>query len=107
MPHKIQYSRATVERILEGARAGDQFAVVENEARAREITEYRVRKRRETLGQRYRFMNADFVVGPPGTLQLEVEAPTEAPLPVPRKLLGLLALAVTQGAPDIAIAGAG
>ena len=31
--------------------AGDQFAVVENEARAREITEYRVRKRRETLGQ--------------------------------------------------------
>jgi translation initiation factor IF-2 len=31
--------------------AGDQFAVVENEARAREITDYRVRKRRETLGQ--------------------------------------------------------
>ncbi|MEL6622301.1 MAG: translation initiation factor IF-2, partial [Pseudomonadota bacterium] len=30
--------------------AGDQFAVVENEARAREITEYRIRKRRETLG---------------------------------------------------------
>jgi len=30
--------------------AGDQFAVVENEARAREITDYRVRKRRETLG---------------------------------------------------------
>ena len=30
--------------------AGDAFAVVENEARAREITEYRVRKRRETLG---------------------------------------------------------
>ncbi|MDZ4842304.1 MAG: translation initiation factor IF-2, partial [Hyphomicrobium aestuarii] len=30
--------------------AGDQFAVVENEARAREITQYRVRKRRETLG---------------------------------------------------------
>ncbi|MBU2531634.1 MAG: translation initiation factor IF-2, partial [Alphaproteobacteria bacterium] len=30
--------------------AGDQFAVVENESRAREITEYRVRKRRETLG---------------------------------------------------------
>ncbi|MEO0729448.1 MAG: translation initiation factor IF-2, partial [Pseudomonadota bacterium] len=30
--------------------AGDQFAVVENEARAREITEYRQRKRRETLG---------------------------------------------------------
>ena len=27
--------------------AGDQFAVVENEARAREITEYRVRKRRQ------------------------------------------------------------
>ncbi|MGI9385608.1 MAG: translation initiation factor IF-2 [Methyloligellaceae bacterium] len=27
--------------------AGDQFAVVENEARAREITDYRVRKRRE------------------------------------------------------------
>jgi translation initiation factor IF-2 len=30
--------------------AGDQFAVVENDARAREITEYRIRKRRETLG---------------------------------------------------------
>ena len=30
--------------------AGDQFAVVENEQRAREITDYRVRKRRETLG---------------------------------------------------------
>jgi translation initiation factor IF-2 len=35
--------------------AGDQFAVVENEARAREITEYRERERRKTLavaGQR-------------------------------------------------------
>ena len=30
--------------------AGDQFAVVESEARAREITDYRVRKRREQLG---------------------------------------------------------
>jgi translation initiation factor IF-2 len=30
--------------------AGDQFAVVENESRARELTDYRVRKRRETLG---------------------------------------------------------
>ena len=30
--------------------AGDQFAVVENEARARELTDYRQRKRRETLG---------------------------------------------------------
>ncbi|MDX2257382.1 MAG: translation initiation factor IF-2 [Hyphomicrobiaceae bacterium] len=30
--------------------AGDQFAVVENEARAREITDYRMRKRREKLG---------------------------------------------------------
>jgi len=30
--------------------AGDQFAVVENEARAREITDYRMRKRREALG---------------------------------------------------------
>ena len=30
--------------------AGDQFAVVENEARARDLTEYRLRKRRETLG---------------------------------------------------------
>jgi translation initiation factor IF-2 len=30
--------------------AGDQFAVVENEARARELTDYRLRKRRETLG---------------------------------------------------------
>ncbi|HEX6006488.1 MAG TPA: translation initiation factor IF-2, partial [Burkholderiales bacterium] len=29
--------------------AGDQFAVVENEARAREITDYRIRKRRDTL----------------------------------------------------------
>jgi len=33
-----------------GPEAGDQFAVVENEARARELTDYRVRKRRETLG---------------------------------------------------------
>ncbi|MEO1282949.1 MAG: translation initiation factor IF-2, partial [Pseudomonadota bacterium] len=30
--------------------AGDQFAVVENEARARELTEYRDRKRRDQLG---------------------------------------------------------
>ncbi|MFM1813743.1 MAG: translation initiation factor [Pseudomonadota bacterium] len=30
--------------------AGDQFAVVENEQRAREITDYRLRKRRDTLG---------------------------------------------------------
>jgi translation initiation factor IF-2 len=30
--------------------AGDQFAVVENEAKAREITDYRIRKRRETHG---------------------------------------------------------
>ncbi|MDP1640323.1 MAG: translation initiation factor IF-2, partial [Hyphomicrobium sp.] len=30
--------------------AGDQFAVVESEARAREITDYRVRKRRDTMG---------------------------------------------------------
>ncbi len=30
--------------------AGDQFAVVESEGRAREITDYRVRKRRDTLG---------------------------------------------------------
>ncbi len=30
--------------------AGDQFAVVESDARAREITGYRVRKRREALG---------------------------------------------------------
>jgi translation initiation factor IF-2 len=30
--------------------AGDPFAVVENEGRAREITDYRVRKRRQTLG---------------------------------------------------------
>jgi translation initiation factor IF-2 len=30
--------------------AGDQFAVVENEGRAREITDYRTRKRRQTLG---------------------------------------------------------
>ena len=30
--------------------AGDAFSVVENEARAREITDYRVRKRRQTLG---------------------------------------------------------
>ncbi|MEL7049200.1 MAG: translation initiation factor IF-2, partial [Pseudomonadota bacterium] len=30
--------------------AGDQFAVVENEARARELTEYRERKRRDQLG---------------------------------------------------------
>ena len=30
--------------------AGNPFSVVENEARAREITDYRVRKRRQTLG---------------------------------------------------------
>ncbi|MFM7083534.1 MAG: translation initiation factor IF-2 [Hyphomicrobium sp.] len=30
--------------------AGDQIAVVETEARARELTDYRMRKRRETLG---------------------------------------------------------
>jgi len=30
--------------------AGDPFAVVENEGRARELTDYRVRKRRQTLG---------------------------------------------------------
>jgi translation initiation factor IF-2 len=30
--------------------AGDPFAVVENEGRAREITDYRARKRRQTLG---------------------------------------------------------
>ena len=30
--------------------AGDPIAVVENDARAREITDYRIRKRRETLG---------------------------------------------------------
>jgi translation initiation factor IF-2 len=30
--------------------AGDQFAVVESEGRAREIADYRVRKRRQTLG---------------------------------------------------------
>ena len=30
--------------------AGDQFAVVENEAKAREITDYRIRKRREMHG---------------------------------------------------------
>ncbi len=30
--------------------AGDEFSVVENEARAREITDYRVRKRRDALG---------------------------------------------------------
>jgi translation initiation factor IF-2 len=30
--------------------AGDEFSVVESEARAREITDYRVRKRREALG---------------------------------------------------------
>ena len=30
--------------------AGDQFAVVDSEARARELTDYRVRKRRDTLG---------------------------------------------------------
>jgi translation initiation factor IF-2 len=30
--------------------AGDPFAVVENEARARDLTDYRLRKRRQTLG---------------------------------------------------------
>jgi translation initiation factor IF-2 len=31
--------------------AGDPFAVVENEGRARDLTDYRARKRRQTLGQ--------------------------------------------------------
>ncbi len=36
--------------LAEPPEAGDQFAVVDSEARAREITEYRVHKRREALG---------------------------------------------------------
>ena len=48
--------------------AGDQFAVVENEARAREITDYRVRKRREALGS----------AGTPRTLEAMMQQLKEA-----------------------------
>ncbi|MEQ1647636.1 MAG: translation initiation factor IF-2 [Hyphomicrobiaceae bacterium] len=63
--------------------AGDQMAVVESEARAREITDYRIRKRRETLGS----------AGSPRTLeqmmqQLKEDGKKEMPLVVKADVQG-------------------
>jgi translation initiation factor IF-2 len=71
--------------------AGDQFAVVENEARAREITDYRVRERRKRLavagarGSLEQMMNqlkeagiAEFPLLVKGDVQGSVEAITTA-----------------------------
>jgi translation initiation factor IF-2 len=71
--------------------AGDQFAVVESEARAREITDYRVRKRREALGS----------AGTARTLEQMMQQLKEAG----RKEFSLLVKADVQGSVE-AIAGA-
>jgi len=71
--------------------AGDQFAVVENEARAREITDYRVRKRREALGS----------AAAPRTLEQMMQSLKEAG----RKEFPLLVKGDVQGSVE-AIAGA-
>jgi len=71
--------------------AGDQFAVVENEARAREITEYRMRKRREQLG----------TAGSPRTLEQMMQSLAETG----RKEFTLLVKGDVQGSVE-AIAGA-
>jgi len=71
--------------------AGDQFAVVENEARAREITDYRVRKRREALGS----------AGTPRTLEQMMQSLKEDG----RKEFPLLVKGDVQGSVE-AIAGA-
>jgi len=71
--------------------AGDQFAVVESEARAREITDYRVRKRREALGS----------VGSARTLEQMMQQLKEAD----RKEFELVVKADVQGSVE-AIAGA-
>jgi translation initiation factor IF-2 len=71
--------------------AGDQFAVVENEARAREITDYRMRKRREALGS----------AAAPRTLEQMMQSLKEAG----RKEFPLLVKGDVQGSVE-AIAGA-
>ena len=71
--------------------AGDQFAVVDNEARAREITDYRVRKRREALGS----------ASTPRTLEQMMQSLKEAG----RKEFPLLVKGDVQGSVE-AIAGA-
>ena len=71
--------------------AGDQFAVVENEGRAREITDYRVRKRRDTMGS----------AGTPRTLEQMMQSLKETG----RKDFTLLVKGDVQGSVE-AIAGA-
>jgi translation initiation factor IF-2 len=71
--------------------AGDQFAVVESEGRAREITDYRVRKRRDTMGS----------AGTPRTLEQMMQSLKEAG----RKDFTLLVKGDVQGSVE-AIAGA-
>ena len=71
--------------------AGDQFAVVESEARAREITDDRVRKRRDTMGS----------AGTPRTLEQMMQSLKETG----RKDFTLLVKADVQGSVE-AIAGA-
>jgi translation initiation factor IF-2 len=75
----------------EAPEAGDQFAVVENEARAREITDYRIRKRRDTLGS----------AGTPRTLEQMMQQLKEAG----KKEFTLLVKGDVQGSVE-AIAGA-
>ena len=70
--------------------AGDQIAVVENEARAREITDYRIRKRRETLG----------AAGSKSTLEQMMQQPKEAG----RKDFNLLIKGDVQGSVEAIIA---
>jgi translation initiation factor IF-2 len=71
--------------------AGDQFAVVESEGRAREITDYRVRKRRDTMGS----------AGTPRTLEQMMQSLKETG----RKDFTLLVKGDVQGSVE-AIAGA-
>ncbi len=71
--------------------AGDQFAVVESESRAREITDYRVRKRRDTMGS----------AGTPRTLEQMMQSLKETG----RKDFTLLVKGDVQGSVE-AIAGA-
>jgi translation initiation factor IF-2 len=71
--------------------AGDQFAVVESEGRAREITDYRVRKRRDTMGS----------AGTPRTLEQMMQSLKESG----RKDFTLLVKGDVQGSVE-AIAGA-
>lgn len=72
--------------------AGEQFSVVENEARAREITGYRLRKRRETLGS----------AGTPRTLEQMMQTLKDA---AGQKEFNLLVKADVQGSLE-AIVGA-